>query len=347
MKEIVISLISVLLSSFGVLNAQTLVDVSIEVPEILIGEQTLLHLTVTADQGKRLIIPLPQQYITEGVEALQITPPDTTDIKNNRMQIKYDIVVTSFDSALYLLPPFIAIDGADTIRSNQVALKVTPPEVNLENPDEYYDIKDVWKPAFVLADYYALIYGVLFTLFLICVAGYFIQRMKKRPEKAAEVDTGPKLPPHEQAIKELQAIRERKLWQQGRNKDYYTEVTDTLRRYISARYGTPTMERTSSEILEIMRNEEPHNKEVYDTLKQVLHLSDFVKFAKLVPNPDENELSMFNANLFVEKTKREEPKPSAEIVETENPTENLNKVPNLVKVPAPPSLRGTKQSPTS
>jgi hypothetical protein len=285
---------------------QTLVDVKIDVADIMIGEQTTLHLTVTTDKDKRILIPLPGEALMKGIEVLNIMPPDTADINNNRMTINYDLLITSFDSSLYLLPSFVAIDGRDTLYSNQVALKVSSPDVNLENPEEYYDIKDVWRPTFVLSDYYALIYGILFTLFLICVIGYFIQRMRNRPEKTVAVAVGPKLPPHEQAIKELKDIREQKLWQQGRNKEYYTEITDTLRRYITARYGRSVMEKTSSEILDLMRDEEPGRKDVYDILKQILHLSDFVKFAKLHPLPDENDLSMFNANLFVERTKRME-----------------------------------------
>jgi hypothetical protein len=285
---------------------QTLVDLTIDVPDIMIGEQTMLHLNVTTDKDKQIIIPLPADMVTDGVEVLHITSPDTTDIQNNRIMIKYDLLITSFDSSLYLLPPFVAIDGRDTVYSDQVALKVSTPDINFENPEEYYDIKDIWRPPFVLADYYALIYGVLFTLFIICMIGYFVQRMRNRPGKAANVKEAPNLPPHEQAIKELKEIRERKLWQQGCNKEYYTEVTDTLRRYITARYGVSVMEKTSSEILEVIRDEEPGNKEVYNTLKQILQLSDFVKFAKLHPLPDENDLSMFNANLFVERTKRVE-----------------------------------------
>jgi hypothetical protein len=285
---------------------QTLVDVKIDIADLMIGEQTLLHLSVTADQDKQLIIPLPGNRLMDGVEVLHITPPDTTDIKNNRMTINYNLLITSFDSSLYLLPPFYVIDGRDTLYSDQVALKVSSPDVDLEHPEEFYDIKDVWRPPFVLADYYTLIYGILFTLFLICVIGYFIRRMRNRPKQSVAVKEAPKLPSHEQAMKELKEIRERKLWQQGRNKEYYTEVCDTLRRYISARYNMSVMEKTSAEILEVLRNEEPGNKEVYDLLRQILQLSDFVKFAKLHPLPDENELSMFNAHLFVDRTKRVE-----------------------------------------
>ena len=311
----IILLFLITFSGTKIYAQQTIVDVKIDVADIFIGEQTMLHVSVTTDKDKQLLIPLPGEMLMEGVEVLNISLPDTTDIKNNRITIKYDLVITSFDSLLYLIPPFIAIDGRDTLFSNQVALKVSSPDVDLEHPEEFKDIKNIWVPPFVLADYYALIYGILFTLFLICVIGYFIQRFRNRPEKAEQIKEIPKLPPHVQAMKELKEIREQKLWQQGRNKEYYTEITDTLRRYISSRYGKSALEKTSSEILEILRDEEPGNKEIYDTLKQILNLSDFVKFAKLYPLPDENEISMFNANLFVERTKREEiiaPKPEGD-----------------------------------
>ncbi|MDR3252155.1 MAG: hypothetical protein LBT35_01105 [Tannerella sp.] len=284
----------------------TLVDVKIEVADIMIGEQTVIHLSVTTDRDRQVLVPLPPpgELLTEGVEVLRITPPDTVDIKNNRVSINYDLLITSFDSALYLLPSFIAIDGRDTIRSEQVALKVTPPEVNLDAPDEYYDIKAVWKPPFVLADYYPLIFGILFVLLLAGAAYYYYKRWRRRPARSEGGKRVPLLPPHEQAIKELNEIRERKLWQQSRFKDYYTEITDTLRRYMTARYGFEAMEMTSSEILDLIEEEEKGNKDVLHVLKQILQLSDFVKFAKLHPLPDENDLSMRNANTFVDGTKK-------------------------------------------
>jgi hypothetical protein len=285
---------------------QTKVEVSIDVPDIMIGEQTMLHVqaTINKDKDKQIQIPMPAEALMKGVEVLGILKPDTSDLKNNYITIRYDLVITSFDSALYLLPPFVAIEGQDTVFSNQVALKVSSPDVNLDKPEEYYDIKKIWRPAFVLADYYAWIYGVLFLLFLICVTGYLVQRLRNRPEEEAPVKEAPKRPPHEQAILELKEVREQKLWQQGRNKEYYTAITDILKRYITARYDTSVLERTSAEILEFLRYEEPEKLYVYDTLKQIVQLADFVKFAKLRPLPDENDITMINANVFVEQTKQ-------------------------------------------
>lgn len=297
---------------------QTLIDVSIDSAAILIGEQTVLHLTVTTDNGKNVIVPIPNDTLMTGVEVLNIAKADTTVIDNNRLLIKQDILVTSFDSSLYLLPPFKVIDQTDTIYSNQVALKVSTIPVNIDKPDDFNDIKDTWDPPFVLADYYLLIYGVLFACFLICLIGYILKRLRNRQSIIPFKKQEPKLPPFEMAMKELDEIKQQKLWQQGRNKEYYTLLTDTLRKYMVNRFGINAMEMTSGEILELIRLESEANSS-YNSLKQILELADFVKFAKLHPLPDENELSLMNAYLFVNQTKvvevasPEESKKSTEI----------------------------------
>lgn len=294
---------------------KTLIDVAIDSAAILIGEQTVLHLTVTSDNGRSVQIVIPNDTLMAGVEVLNLSYPDSTVIENNRLQIKQDILITSFDSSLYLLPPLKVIDGADTVYSNQIALKVIPIPVNADKPEEFNDIKEVWKPPFVLADYYPIIYGVLFALFLICLLGYILKRIRNKKSLIPFKKEEPKLPPYEQAIKELDEIKQQKLWQQGRNKEYYTLITDTLRKYIVDRFDVNAMEMTSGEILDILKGEEGA-KTVYNNLKQILQLSDYVKFAKMQPLPDENDQSMAYAYLFVDQTKPVETPSSDETTET-------------------------------
>jgi len=284
----------------------TLIDAKIEQADILIGEQTVVHLTVTVDNGKMVYWPIPLDTLMRGVEVLAVSKPDTTLIDNNRLVINQDVLITSFDEELYLLPPFMVIDAGDTIYSNQVALKVSTIQVNADAPDDFFDIKDIWKPPFVLADYYPLILGILLIIIIIFVIWYLIKRFRNRPAIVPLPKHDPKIPPHEIAIKELNEIKQQKLWQQGRSKEYYTLITETLRRYIFRRYGINAMEMTSYEILELIQKEYYDTQSVYDTLKQILQLADFVKFAKLHPLPDENSLSLANSYLFVNQTKQVE-----------------------------------------
>ena len=295
----------------------TLIDVKIDEPDLLIGEQTVLHLTITTDNGKLVYCSIPYDTIMAGIEVLTISKPDSTVIDNNRLMIRQDILITSFDENLYLLPQFIVIDDSDTIYSNQVALKVSTVEVNAEAPDDFFDIKEIWKPPFVLADYYPLVFGILLILFMICVIGYVVQRLRnKKSTLPVVLKEELKIPPHELAIRELNEIKLQKLWQQGRNKEYYTQITDTLRRYIYRRFGINAMEMTSYEILNIITRENDA-RSVYDTLKQILQLADLVKFAKWHPLPDENDLSLAYSYLFVNQTKMDELTNPVEKADTE------------------------------
>ncbi|MFV0583753.1 MAG: hypothetical protein ACK5N4_17100 [Parabacteroides gordonii] len=298
-------LLLILLTGGKMFAQRTLIDVKVDSAAILIGEQTVLHLTVTTDKDKPVQIVIPSDTLMRGVEVLELSKADSSVIENDRLLIKQDILVTSFDSSLYLLPPFKVIDGVDTIYSNQIALKVSTIPVNVDKPEEFYDIKEIWKPPFVLADYYPIIYGVLLALFLICVIAYIIKRLRNKQSLIPFKKPEPKLPPHEQAIKELDEIKQQKLWQQGRNKEYYTLVTETLRRYIVERFNINAMEMTSGEILDILRKDHEADS-VYENLKQILNLSDYVKFAKMNPLPSENEQSLSNAYLFINQTKKEE-----------------------------------------
>ncbi|MGC8000687.1 hypothetical protein, partial [Salmonella enterica] len=58
-----------------------------------------------------------------------------------------------------------------------------------------------------------------------------------------------RLLPHQKAMKEIEQIKADKMVASEDQKEYYTKLTDTLRKYIEERYGFSAMEMTSSEII--------------------------------------------------------------------------------------------------
>ena len=124
------------------------------------------------------------------------------------------------------------------------------------------------------------------------------------------------MPAHVRAISELDKLKAEKIWLQGREKEFYSKLTDILRTYIFEREGINAMEMTSGEILnEIRKITEVES--VYENLKQILSTSDLVKFAKYKPYPDENDLSLVNAYFFVNQTREPDPVVKEEKNETE------------------------------
>jgi CHASE3 domain sensor protein len=86
-------------------------------------------------------------------------------------------------------------------------------------------------------------------------------------------------------------------------KEYYTKLTDTLRKYIEERYGFSAMEMTSSEIIERLMS--TGDQQSLDELRQLFTTADLVKFAKYSTMINENDANLVNAIDFINQTKLE------------------------------------------
>ncbi len=296
---------------------------TIQPVEIAIGQQSTITLEVIAPKGRNVVFPVYNDTLVSGIEVLGMPKADTV-YAHEVMTITQKYIVTSFDSALYHVPYMPVLDGVDTIVSNGFGLKVISPllseatTVYLEqlnqNPTDsidvdragMYDIKTVQDPPFVWQDY--IFYGLAILAFLLAVAAIIIgiYMYKKKKEKGYFFTPKIVQPPHVIALNALNQVRSEKIWQQGREKEYFTELTDILRSYIEKRFYVNAFEMTSDEILTVVKNL-IETESSYDSLNQVLKLADLVKFAKYKPLPDENDLSMVNSILFVNQTKKDEP----------------------------------------
>lgn len=154
----------------------------------------------------------------------------------------------------------------------------------------------------------------LAALLLLGAALYGLKRLLARYGKGLGdlFKPAPPLPPHVVAIRALEALHHRKLWQNGKFKHYYSDLTDILRTYIAGRYGIGAMEMTSDEIIEAMRSrsEEELPKKASMDLTAILRNADLVKFAKAEPDAEQNEGDYTRAYYFVEETKIQEEEPS-------------------------------------
>lgn len=312
----------VLCTSFGLAHGQNLsVKTSIDSTSIYIGDQTLLHLELQQNKGEIVQLPYFADTITNGIQVLKTGKPDTVDMGNNRIQVKLDYLVTSFDSGLYYIPPFAVVKGQDTVWSNDLGLKVMTFNVEDTTHGAFFDIKPVYKAPFVFSDYLYILWSLIALAAIILIIIYARKQLLKRKQNAGSEIEIPLLPPDVEALQALEQVKIDKLWQNGREKEYYTRITDTLRRYLERRFGIFAMEMTTSEIMSELKRF-PEAKEVQDQLRSVFETADFVKFAKMRPIADENELNLSRAMIIVNKTKEIEEKVSSEANEETPKTSN-------------------------
>ncbi len=293
----------------GQVSAQRIkATASLDSTNILLGDQVKLFLQI--DHPKDVDVQFPQvpDTIAGLIEVLDRSAIDTFEAdKEDYIKQIQAYTITCFDSGSYRIPPYwfkIATEGLnDSVPSNGVTLNVFTMEIDTTKGPT--DIKMPYDAPLTLKEVTPYILGVILIGAIIFFLLYSIKRKKKnqpifaRPQK-------PKEPPHVVALRELDRIKSEKVWQQGKTKQYYSELTDALRMYIEDRFEIRAMEQVTDEILESFRLQKGLlNDKSLGNLGQILQLADLVKFAKYKPLPDDDNMALVNAYFFVNDTKKE------------------------------------------
>ncbi len=299
-------------------NAQNVsVSATMDSTQIYIGGQIDFKLQLSQPQDMELGFPLLTDTITGNIEIVRANELDTINSDNGRFLIEQCFRITSFDSGLHYIPPIVFEEASQklgkAIQTEPMALMVYNPFAEVDPQKGIVDIKQPMHAPFHLSELYKYMIWVFgFILLAMIVTIIIVKYFGKKEPGMIFSKPKPVIPPHIKALESLDKIKQEKLWQHHRIKEYYSEVTDTLRHYIEERFQIRAMEQTSDEILDAFKGVELNDTKSMDNLRQILLTSDLVKFAKHEPLPDENDLSMINAYFFVNQTKREELKTLAE-----------------------------------
>ena len=270
---------------------------------LFVGEQAKITFEVLQPKGVKAQSPLFSDTIVSGLEIVERLPIDTIKNEDTSLLIKQSYLVTAFDSALFFIPPQPFIVGNDTQYSNPLSLKVVSIPVDTAK-QAIADIKPVYKPPFNWLLFWEIVVSQLLLIALIVLGIWLYRRHKKHKVVATEeLIVEDSRPAHEIALERLEIIRQEKLWQKGRPKDYHTQLTDVLRDYMHRRFGINATEQTSAEILMAIQLLLKGKKEDLALLKAIFQLSDLVKFAKYHPLIEEDEKSLSRAYNFIEDTK--------------------------------------------
>lgn len=294
---------------------------------ILMGKQTPLHVEIVGPLTETGGILTADSLWTD-VEVASLGNPVITDLGNGRKQLNQDIIIQAFDSGMYTLPPVIYLQEGETVFSNTPVLKVLPvPVDSMVTVHDYADVADVNRHFLDYFPDWFSDYGIWILLALILLAVCVFVYMKwLRKGNLPLISKKKPEPPYEVAVKSLEALHDEHLCERGQVKEYYTRLTDILRVYLHRRFGINAMEMTSTEIRAAVRkNQETRPSEAY--MAKILEISDFVKFAKVRPMPEDNERAFRDAMQFVEDTKPVEIAPEEETSEenTGKPAANTTK----------------------
>ena len=304
-----------LMGCSGLAFGQT-VEQRIDSLQMLIGQQTILHLKATARKGAKVVMPSfkPQDQIIPGIEVVE-QKGDTSQVGDDQMVVSRDYTITSFDEKVYAIPALnVKIDGK-SFHGNPLALKVLTVPVDTVHPNQFYPPKTVQDNPFLWSEW-SFAFWLSLLMIIICGAMLYLRnRLKKNKPIITRIRIIKRVPAHEKALKEINDIKQHHTTSnQETQKEYYTHLTNTLRAYIVSRFGFNAMEMTSSEIIDNLRAS--GDQKMIDELRMLFSTADLVKFATYEIPMNENDANLVNAINFIDQTKTDEQPKEEKIVPT-------------------------------
>lgn len=299
-------LAALLVANILPVKAQVQVVEHLDSLSILIGEQAHLTLTVNVPAGVSAELPTfkPSQNITPGVEVVEWSDMPETKTSDGMSQLKRVYVLTSFDEKVYAIPALKVKAGGKEYSGQPCAMKVLTVSVDTVHPEKFYPPKDVQDNPFKLSEWILPLCMSLLLLLCIAVLVFLIVRLRQGKPVIVRTQVVIKVPAHERALGEIQQIKKSHETSSADQKEYYTRLTDTLRKYIEQRFGFNAMEMTSSQIIEQLQSR--GSDDMIAELRELFMTADLVKFAKYETLINENDRNLVNAVRFIDKTKTNE-----------------------------------------
>lgn len=309
---------------------------TISADTVMIGDRVTLTVEVEKDVMQNVVFPSFdfKQNENEGeeekepsIEMIHDYAPDTISQQGRRVRLRKRYEMALYDEGIYHLGKaqvlYVDKNLIDTLvaeRDNKVVVETFQIDSTMTT---VRDLKPQKTLKLRFAEFSGYLAIALAVAALVALAIYLLARyLHKRGRRLSDIfKPTPPPPAHIVAIEALEKLRDEKLWQNNKHKLYYSGLSDILRTYLAGRFEVGAMEMTTDEIVEALRGIEIEQKQKMDIVA-VLRDADLVKFAKAMPEAEENEAAYNRAYYFVEETK------PVEVVEDDEdePTKNKKEV---------------------
>ena len=283
---------------------------SIDSTSIKIGEQITYNIEVETDTVNLVVFPEGQTFSPlEMIESYQV---DTTkqDAKFNLIK-RYGL--TQFDSGAYTIPQQKIIVGDKTFFTDSLKIEVNNILVDTTKQG-LFDIKpiiEVEKSANQWWKYLLLI------LLILSLMGFLLYWFIWRQKPLTEEEQIALLPPYKRAKLALKKLEDSNYLIHSELKEYYSELTLIIRKYLDEKVYDHSLESTTDELIDRLRllkdgNQIDLSKETIRNIETILKRADLVKFAKSKPDVALAELDINTISSEIDHVKEVLPEASEE-----------------------------------
>lgn len=291
--------------------------VSLQPDSVTIGETFNMWVDVQFPEGANVTLPAPGDTLLQHIEILHSELADSAHHANGEQSVRMHYSLIALDSGEFALSPRALFKhGAvfDTLYADPAFI-----HISLAPADSSGNIRDI-KPIYTIPVTLDEVLPWVALLLLLSALVWLIVRIVKKTRHREPLfgKAQPILPPHLEALRQLDQLRQEKLWQEGQTKAYYTRLTDIVRVYLDNRFGLSSREQVTREILASLRATGFENNLLINRLEYIFSIADMVKFAKATPLADENETALLNAYYFVNNTQPQREGATGELSGSEN-----------------------------
>jgi len=293
-------LIFILLNSVNAAEIQ--VRASIDTANYLIGDW--IPLKVEAIHPQNVVFFPPD--VGEKAGDLDIVKIENFQpvVSKDQVHHQWNLILAAYDTGKFEIP---AIElrchtAGDTAIS---AFKTEPLQVYIagaggDTLKAPHDIKPPVSAPLEFADFLPFIILIAWVGFLV-LAIWWWKKYRKPREKAIEEVKIPRLDPYDYANKRFVELENKKLWERGFVKEYWSELTEIVREYLENAFIFNALEMTTDELFEAGDKLGLFREEGY---RELFRQADWVKFAKFIPAAEDCIKAMKTAGLIVRQAKQ-------------------------------------------
>ena len=283
---------------------------SIDSTSIKIGEQITYKIEVETDTTNAVIFPEGQTFMP--LEMIESYQPDTT-----KYDAKYKLIkkygLTQFDSGKYVIPKQKIIIGGKTFATDSMLVEVNDIVVDTTK-QKLYDVKpmiDVKKPS---SNWWL---WLLLIIAIAAIIAFLVYWFVWRKKPLTEEEKIAQLPPYDRAKLALKQLDETKYLERAEIKEYYSELTFIIRKYLDEKVYDKALESTTDQLIDRLNilqegNQIELSKDDIKNIEAILKRADLVKFAKSAPDIELAKLDRQTVDTEIDQVKDALPEPSEE-----------------------------------
>lgn len=287
-------------------SQEVIVNGKITTDTILTGHPFDYSLDIRMPKGYIINWNELKDTLNKSVEVISRSEVKEQPIDNSSdILLTQHLTLTSFDTG-YVEIPSIGIKYYKSAKDTSVYTSYTDymyvyvEAAAIDTTMAYKPIKTPIKQNITIEETVPYVGGGIILAGLVLLIIYIVRRLRKKTN-IEEEEVKPQIPAIVTAREKMAQLKEANLWQSGKYKDYYTDLTGIAREYLEGQFNIDAIEMTSDEILDEVRKVQLDNL-IFSKLQNTLITSDLVKFAKATPSPAENENAFKYINSFIEES---------------------------------------------